>query len=147
MLLFTVAILFLCAMHSNREILLKNVAQTTHLSLKLEVEIAEGVFIYDVHGKKYMDLNSGISVSSLGHRHPCVIKAIKEQTEKYMHTMVYGEHVQKPQVTFASLLSRKLNNELNNIYFLNSGTEVVEASIKLARKPTGRYKIISARKA
>jgi putrescine aminotransferase len=120
------------------------VAQTSEMALGLEVERAEGVFIYDTQGKKYFDLNSGISVSSLGHRHPRVIQRVKEQLDKYLHTMVYGEHIQEPQVEYARLLVKILNNHLDNIYFVNSGSEAVEAAMKLARKYTGRYEIVSA---
>ena len=121
-------------MPSKRELFLQHIAQTSELSLMLEVDRAEGMYIYDTNGKAYLDLNSGISVSSLGHCHPAVVKAIKDQAEKYMHTMVYGEHIQEPQLRFASLLAKELNNGLDQVYFLNGGSEAVEASMKLARK-------------
>jgi len=132
---------------SKRDIFLKNVAQTSTYPLALEIDSAEGVFIYDITGKKYFDLNSGISVSSLGHRHPKIIQAIQDQLSKYMHTMVYGEHIQSPQVEFASLLSQQLDPSLNSVYFLNSGSEVIEAAMKLARKVTNRYNIIACKNA
>jgi len=115
--------------------------------MMLEVEKAEGMYIYDTSGKRYLDLNSGISVSSLGHRHPAVISAVKDQLDKYMHTMVYGEHIHGPQVEFADLLSRTLDNGLDSVYYLNGGTEAVEAAMKLARKHTGRYEIVACRNA
>jgi acetylornithine/N-succinyldiaminopimelate aminotransferase len=130
-------------MPSLRELYRSHVAQTSDLSLMLEVDRAEGMYIYDKEGKAYLDLNSGISVSSLGHRHPAIVKAIKDQTDRYMHTMVYGEHVQSPQVGFARRLAEVLNNGLDSVYFLNGGTEAVEGALKLARKATGRYEIIS----
>lgn len=121
-----------------------HVAQTSEMALGLEVKQTEGVFIFDVEDKRYFDLNSGISVSSLGHRHPEVVERVKSQLDKYLHTMVYGEHIQEPQTTYARMLTTILNNHLNNVYFVNSGSEAVEAAIKLARKYSGRFEIISA---
>lgn len=113
------------------------------MPLMLEIASAEGMYMYSADGKKYLDLNSGISVSSLGHRHPNVIQAVKNQLDKYLHTMVYGEHIHSPQVEFAKLLSDQLSNGLDSVYYLNSGTEAVEGALKLARKYTGRYKIVA----
>jgi putrescine aminotransferase len=124
-----------------------HVAQTSEFALGLEVDRAEGIHIYNTSGKKFYDLNSGISVSSLGHRHPHVIYRIKNQLDLYLHTMVYGEHIQAPQAEYAKLLISLLNNHLDNIYFVNSGSEAVEASIKLARKYTGRFEVLSAAQA
>ncbi|NNE27350.1 MAG: aspartate aminotransferase family protein, partial [Saprospiraceae bacterium] len=129
---------------SKRDIFIQHVGQTSTYPLGLEIDSAEGVFIFDVNGKPYFDLNSGISVSSLGHRHPKVIKAIKGQLDRYMHTMVYGEHIQSPQLNFATLLASQLDPSLNSVYFLNSGTEVIEAGMKLMKRVTGRYEIIAA---
>jgi len=109
----------------------------------LDVDRAEGMFIYDQSGKTYLDLNSGISVSSLGHRHPAVITAVKNQCDRFLHTMVYGEHLQSPQVTYAQTLVKDLNNGLDNVYFVMTGSEAVEGALKLARKHTERYEIIS----
>lgn len=134
-------------MSHHRKWFYDHVAQTSEYALGLEVKKAEGIYLYDVTGKRYMDLNSGISVSSLGHRHPRVIFRVKEQLDLYLHTMVYGEHIQAPQTEYAHLLVNTLDNGLDNIYFVNSGSEAVEASMKLARKYTGRYEIISARNA
>lgn len=134
-------------MPSIRELYLQHVAQTSEMPLMLEIERAEGMYMYSTCGKKYLDLNSGISVSSLGHRHPNVIKAIKDQLDKHLHTMVYGEHIHAPQVEFATLLSEQLANGLDSVYYLNSGTEAVEGAMKLARKHTGRYKIAACRNA
>jgi acetylornithine/succinyldiaminopimelate/putrescine aminotransferase len=128
---------------SKRDLFLSHVGQTSTFPLSLEIEKAEGIYIYDTSGKKYYDLNSGISVSSLGHRHPYIVEAIKAQLDKYMHTMVYGEHIQSPQVAYGQLLSQQLDKSLNAVYFLNSGSEVIEAAMKLSRKATQRYEIIS----
>ncbi len=132
---------------TQRELFLQHVGQTSPLSLALEIDRAEGMYIYDVSGKKYLDLNSGISVSSLGHRHPNVLEAIHEQLDKHLHTMVYGEHIQSPQVKFAESLCNQLDDQLNSVYFVNSGSEAVEVALKLARRHTGRYEIISCKKA
>lgn len=129
---------------SKRQLFLSHVAQTSTYPLMLEIDRAEGIYIYDINGKAYYDLNSGISVSSLGHRHPRVIEAIKVQLDKHLHTMVYGEHVQGPQVDYAKLLTSQLDASLDSLYFLNSGSEVIEAAMKLAKRATGRYEIISA---
>ncbi|HMQ08389.1 MAG TPA: aspartate aminotransferase family protein [Saprospiraceae bacterium] len=134
-------------MVSLRHLYLSHVAQTGKFPLLLEVERAEGMYIFDTHGKKYLDLNSGISVSSIGHCHPEVVKAVQNQAKRYMHTMVYGEHIQNPQVELAIALTSLLHMSLNQVYFLNSGSEGVEAAIKLARKYTGRPKIIACSRA
>lgn len=132
---------------STRELFLTHVAQTSSYPLGLQVSKAEGIYIYGADGKKYYDLNSGISVSSLGHSHPAVIKAIKDQLDKHMHTMVYGEHIHHPQVMYADALSKQLDSSLNCIYYLNSGSEVIEAGMKLLKRATGRYEIIACRNA
>lgn len=134
----------MAGLKSKRQLFLDHVGQTSTYPLMLEIEKAEGVYIMDTSGKRYFDLNSGISVSSLGHRHPQVITAIKAQLDKHLHTMVYGEHVQAPQIEYAELLTAQLDSSLNSIYFLNSGSEVLEAAMKLAKRATGRYELISA---
>jgi len=126
-----------------RQLFLANNAQTTDFPLLLEFERAEGIYMYDASGKPYIDLISGIGVSSLGHSNPYVINAIKEQLDKYMHLMVYGEYVQTPQVRFAGKLISILPSQLNSVYFVNSGAEAVEGALKLAKRYTGRSKIIS----
>jgi len=126
-----------------RQLFLANNAQTTDFPLLLEFERAEGIYMYDAVGKPYIDLISGIGVSSLGHSNPYVIKAIKEQLDKYMHLMVYGEYVQTPQVRFAEKLISVLPPQLNSVYFVNSGAEAVEGALKLAKRYTGRHNIIS----
>lgn len=130
-----------------RQLFLQHVAQTSRLPMGLEIERAEGMFIYDHSGKQYLDLNAGICVSALGHCHPAVVKAVKDQVERYMHTMVYGEHIQAPQVQLATLLAEQLPDNLDSVYFLNSGSEAVEGAMKLAKRVTGRYDIIAARNA
>lgn len=130
-------------MPSIRSLYIQHVAQTSEIPLMLEIESAEGMYMYSSDGSRYLDLNSGISVSSLGHRHPNVITAVKKQLDKHLHTMVYGEHIHTPQVEFAELLASTLGNGLDSVYYLNSGTEAVEGGLKLARKYTHRYEIIA----
>lgn len=126
-----------------RQQFLNNNAQTTHFPLLLEFERAEGVYMYDTAGKPFIDLISGIGVSNLGHSNPKVIAAIKDQVDKYMHLMVYGEYVQTPQVRFAEKLISILPDTLNSVYFTNSGAEAVEGALKLAKRYTGRQQIIA----
>lgn len=108
----------------------------------LEVESAEGIWLYGPN-KKYIDLISGIGVSSVGHRHPQVIAAIKDQIDKHLHLMVFGELVQTPQVKLAEALAKTLPDPLNNVYLVNSGSEAIEGAVKLAKRFTGKYEIIS----
>ena len=131
-------------MLSKRDLYIKHVTQTSTFSMMLDVEHAEGMYIYSSDGKRYLDLNSGISVSSLGHRHPKVVKAIKDQVDTHMHTMVYGEHIQSPQTQYAELITKHLDHGLDNVYFLNSGSEAVEVAVKIAKRYTDRYEIIAA---
>jgi acetylornithine/succinyldiaminopimelate/putrescine aminotransferase len=109
----------------------------------LEVERAEGVFIFDTSSKRYFDFISGISVSNVGHRHPHVIDAIQDQLNRYLHVMVYGEFIQNPQVKLASKLAGLLPYPLDSVYFVNSGSEAVEGALKLAKRITNRTEIIS----
>lgn len=113
------------------------------MPFRIDVEKAEGVYIIDKNGKKYLDFISGISVSNIGHRHPKVIDAIKTQLDLYMHTMVYGEFHQDPQINLAAKLNEVLPTGLDTTYFVNSGTEANEAALKLAKRFTGRHKLIS----
>jgi acetylornithine/succinyldiaminopimelate/putrescine aminotransferase len=124
---------------------LRHIAQTSDAPLGLEVSKAEGPFIYTTDGRRFTDFISGIAVSSLGHRHPKVIQAIHEQVDKHLHVMVYGEFVQKPQVDFAELLTSNLPERLEQVYLVNSGTEATEGALKLAKKYTGRTKLIGFR--
>ncbi|MES2781046.1 MAG: aspartate aminotransferase family protein [Bacteroidota bacterium] len=128
---------------SNRELFLRLQGQTTRFPLLLEFEKAEGIYLIDVSGKKYIDLISGISVSSLGHGNAAVNNAIKEQVDKYMHLMVYGEYVQAPQVKLAKQLTSLLPESLNCVYLVNSGAEATDGALKLAKRVTGRSEIIA----
>ena len=130
-------------MLSLRQLFLTHVAQTSESPLLLEIERAEGVYLFGPDGKRYIDLISGVSVSNVGHCHPRVVEAVTEQASKYMHLMVYGEYVQYPQVRFAQRLTALLPETLNNVYFVNSGSEAVEGGLKLAKRYTGRSEIIS----
>ena len=128
---------------SQRQLFFSHVAQTSPEPLALEIDKAEGVFLFDVVGKRYIDFISGISVSNVGHRHPKVIEAIQEQLNKHMHVMVYGEFIQSPQVKLADALSKTLPGNLDSIFFVNSGSEATEGVIKLIKRATGRKKIIA----
>lgn len=122
---------------------LNHVAQTSAAPLALEIERAEGMYMYAADGKKYMDLIAGIAVSNLGHSHPAVVEAVKSQAEKYMHLMVYGEFVESPQARFAREICSLLPASLNNVYFTNSGAEATEGAMKLAKSITGRARFVS----
>ena len=113
----------------------------------IEVSKAKGSYIYDHKNKRYLDFVAGVSACSVGHCNKEVINAIKDQSEMYMHVMVYGEFVTKPSLELAKLLAKNLPNSLNCTYFTNSGTEALEGSMKLARRYTGRKKIIAAKNA
>ncbi len=134
-------------MISLRSFFLQHVAQTSDSPLGLEVKRAEGVYIYDTNDKPYLDLISGISVSSIGHCNPLVVKAIQEQSEKYLHLMVYGEYVQAPQVEYAVALTELLPESLSQVYFVNSGSEANEGALKLAKRYTGRTELVGFDKA
>ena len=130
-----------------RQLFLANNAQTTDFPLMLEFERAEGVYMYNAEGKAWLDLISGIGVSNIGHGNAEVIDAIKQQLDKYMHLMVYGEYVQTPQVRFAQKLASLLPHSLQSVYFTNSGTEAIEGAMKLAKRHTGRQQIIACHNA
>lgn len=130
-------------MPTERERLLRHLAPTSDSPMGLEIESAEGVYMFGTNGTKYLDLIAGISVSNVGHRHPKVVQAIKDQADKHLHLMVYGEYVQSPQVLFANQLTEVLSESLNSVYFINSGSEAVEGAIKLAKKFTGRAGLVS----
>lgn len=127
-----------------KDLFKKHLAQTTNfLPIQLEIERAEGVFLFDKNGKKYIDLLSGVAVNNLGHRHPAIIEAIQKQLDKYLHLMVYGEFVQKETVELAELLASVLPQELNKSFFLSSGSEAIEGAIKVAKLYTKRNEVIS----
>ena len=132
-------------MLSPRQLFLLNTAQTSPSPRLLEIERAEGMYMYDYEGKSYMDLVSGFAVSNTGHRHPKVIQAIKDQVDKYLHLTVYGEYIQSPQIKFASKLASILPDSLSSVYFVNSGAEATEGAMKLAKRFTGRAEIIACK--
>ncbi|MBS3992450.1 MAG: aspartate aminotransferase family protein [Bacteroidetes bacterium] len=132
-------------MESYKSLFFKHQAQTSQNPLALEIVFAEGSYIVDKNGKKYLDFVAGVSANTLGHNHPKVNEAVKNQVDKYMHVMVYGEFIQQPQVELASLLAKKLPDTLNCVYLTNSGTEATEGSLKLAKRVTGRGEIIAAK--
>lgn len=130
-----------------RELFFRHVAQTSPAPLAFEVEKAEGVWLYGSKGERLLDLISGIAVSIVGHRHPKVLQAIREQSDKYFHTLVYGEMIQSPQVKLAEKLCSHLPEKLNSVYFVNSGSEAIEGALKLAKRATGRHRIFSMKQA
>lgn len=132
---------------NQRQLFLRHVAQTSPAPMALEIEKGEGVYLIDAKGKKYFDLISGISVSSLGHCHPKVVEAITKQANTFMHTIVYGEFVQSPQVNLAKAITDLLPSSLDSVYFVNSGAEATEGAMKLAKRVTGRTEIISFKNA
>ena len=125
----------------------KHQAQTTPHPLAMEVSYAEGSYIYDQNKTPYLDFVAGVSACSLGHRHPKVVAAIKNQLDAYMHVMVYGEYIQSPAVKLSKLLASHLPPKLEKTYLTNSGTEAIDGAMKLARRYTGRSEIISAKNA
>lgn len=121
----------------------RHLAQTSPNPLGLEIGKAEGAYLYDTADKPYLDLIGGISVANTGHRHPAVVQAIKDQLDRYLHVMVYGEFILSPQVRYATLLAAHLPQSLDTIYFTNSGTEATEGAMKLAKRVTGRTGIVA----
>ena len=130
-------------MLTNRQLFLQHLGQTSVAPLMLEIVRAEGIYMYGPGGEKYIDLISGVSVSNTGHCHPRVVEAVKSQVDQYMHLMVYGELIQSPQVKYAERLAEILPPGLEACYFVNSGSEAVEGALKLAKRYTGRSRIIS----
>lgn len=126
---------------------IKYQAQTSPYPLGMEVSHASGSYIYDTDGNAHLDFVAGVSACTLGHCHPNVVSAIKEQVEKYMHVMVYGEYAQSPATTYTKLLAANLPEPLEVTYLVNSGTEAIEGALKLARRYTGRSEIIAAKSA
>ena len=122
-------------------------AQTTPHPLALEISHAKGSYIYDTKGNPHLDFIAGVSASILGHCHPKVVEAIQQQTEKYLHVMVYGEYVQEPAVAYTKFLASFLPDNLQTTYLVNSGTEAIEGALKLARRYTGRTELIAAKNA
>lgn len=128
---------------TNRQLFFQHLAQTSPKPIAIEVASAKGLYIYDKEGKPFMDMIAGFSVCNIGHSHPHVIKAIQEQVEQYMHVIVYGEFIQSPQVKYAQYLTSLLPENLQSVYFTNSGTEATEGAMKLAKRVTKRTKIIA----
>lgn len=126
---------------------LKYQAQTSPYPLGMEVSHAIGSYIYDTNNKKYLDFVAGVSACTLGHQHPRVNNAIKNQLDKYSHVMVYGEYSQSPAVEYCKLLAEHLPYPLKKTYLVNSGTEATEGALKLARRITGRSQLISCHNA
>jgi acetylornithine/N-succinyldiaminopimelate aminotransferase len=128
---------------NQRQLFLQHIAQTSPAPIGIEMVKAGGIHLWDVSGKKYVDLISGFSVCNIGHSHPSVVKAVQEQAAQYMHLIVYGEFIESPQTAYAKLLADHLPATLNSIYFTNSGAEATEGAMKLAKRVTGRSKIIA----
>ncbi len=133
-------------MNFEPEIFYHRIAQTSPFPFGITIERAEGVYLYGHDGRRYMDMISGISVSNIGHRHPAVVKAIKDQVDKHLHVMVYGEYIQSSPNQLAAKLTSLLPSHLNCCYFVNSGTEANEGALKLAKRYTGRSEIVSFKK-
>lgn len=133
-------------MNFSEEVFLQHLAQTNSHPFLISIERAEGIYLYSPEGKRYTDLISGISVSNIGHRHPKVIQAIKDQLDKHLHIMVFGEYIQSASNLLAKKLADLLPSSLNCTYLVNSGTEANEGAMKLAKRFTGRTEIISCRK-
>jgi len=132
-------------MFSNRSLFFRHLCQTSSTPMLLEIDKAEGVYLFGNNGKQYIDLISGVSVSNTGHRHPKVVEAIKQQVDNYTHLMVYGEIIQSPQTLYATKLAELLPKGLDVCYFVNSGSEAVEGALKLAKRFTGKSRIISCK--
>jgi acetylornithine/succinyldiaminopimelate/putrescine aminotransferase len=128
-----------------RQLFLNHNAQTTDFPLSLEITHAQGLYLFDQAGKKYLDLIAGIGVSSIGHRHPKVIDAIKNQADQYLHLMVYGEYIQTPQTLLAAKLASLLPSNLSSVYLVNSGSEAIEGAMKLAKRFSGRSEIMACK--
>lgn len=134
-------------MISNRQLFLQFLAQTSDTPTMLEIEKAEGIWLFSHDGRKYVDLISGLSVSNIGHNHPSVNQAVRCQIDHHMHLMVYGEYIQAPQVQLARLLAENLPDRLHCTYFVNSGSEAIEGAMKMSKRYTGRPEIIAFKNA
>lgn len=128
---------------NQRQLFLQHIAQTSSAPIGLEIIRAQGIYQFDANGKAYIDLISGFSVANIGHSNPKVVEAVQKQAAEYMHLIVYGEFIQTPQVAYAKLLTDHLPSTLNSVYFTNSGAEATEGAMKLAKRVTGRSKIIA----
>jgi acetylornithine/succinyldiaminopimelate/putrescine aminotransferase len=130
---------------SREQDFIRQQGQTNQSPYLIDVDRAEGIYIYDKTGKGYMDMIAGVAVNNIGHNHPKVVKALKNQIDRHLHVMVYGEFIQDAQLAFAKNLASLLPEQLNCVYTVNSGTEANEASLKLAKRVTGRTELISFR--
>ena len=128
-----------------KEDFFKYQAQTTNNPISLEILKASGSYIYDTNNNKYLDFVAGVSASNLGHNNKKIKKAVLKQIDLYWHVMVYGEFIQKPTVKLCKLLSQNLPKLLSNTYLTNSGTEAIEAAMKLAKRVTGKSELIAAK--
>ncbi len=128
---------------TERELFYRYLGLPSFYPMGLEIARAEGIYLYDPSGRQFIDLVAGISVSNVGHRHPRVLDAIRDQLDKYLHLNVYGEFIQAPQVHLAERLAGLLPEKLDSVYFVNSGSEAIEGALKLAKRFTGRTEVIS----
>lgn len=128
---------------NQRDLFLRHVGQTSGAPLSIEIVRAEGCTMWDASGKEYLDLIGGISVCNMGHRHPDVVAAAKHQIDAYLHVMVYGELIESPQVQYARAITDQLPASLDSVFYTNSGTEATEGAMKLAKRFTGKPKIVA----
>lgn len=126
-----------------KDLFFKYQAQTSPFPLGMEVSHAKGSYIYDTNNNAFLDFVAGVSACTLGHCHPKVVTAIKDQAEKYLHVMVYGEYAQNPAIDLCQFIANHLPAPLEQTYLVNSGTEAIEGALKLARRVTGRSEIIA----
>jgi acetylornithine/succinyldiaminopimelate/putrescine aminotransferase len=134
-------------MFTDRQLFFQFLAQTSDLPLAIEIKGADGIYLYGADNKRYVDLISGVSVSNAGHNNAAILNALTDQLKSYTHLMVYGEFIQSPQVQYAIYLTSLLPAKLNNVYFVNSGSEAIEGAMKLAKRYTGRTEIIAFKNA
>ncbi len=132
---------------TDRELFYRHLAIPAEVPDAIEIVKAEGIYVYDDMGNRYVDLVSGVSVSNVGHLHPEVVDAVRNQITKYMHLMVYGKYIQSPQVQLAGLMAENMPEKLNSVYFVNSGSEAIEGALKLAKRITGRTEMVSFKNA
>jgi acetylornithine/N-succinyldiaminopimelate aminotransferase len=130
---------------SRKDDFIQLLGQTNQHPFLIDVDRAEGIYIYDKTGKPYIDMISGVAVNNIGHRHPKVVSAIHQQVDQYLHVMVYGEYIQDAPLNLAKRLTSSLPDALNAVYMVNSGTEANEAALKLAKRVTGRTELVSFR--
>lgn len=128
---------------TNRQLFQQKLAIPAQVPDALEIAFAEGIYLFEQNGDRYVDLVSGVSVSNIGHRHPAVLKAVNDQMGKYMHLMVYGKYIQSPQVQLVGLMAENLPETLQSVFLVNSGSEAIEGALKLAKRATGRTGIVA----